>query len=91
MLGGLKKKAWAVYGVGNSHGQCTVDWTFSASTFPGTWSSPGYGTDAQGRNVVVFGSKDTDDSVYSVNVANGQKIWRHQTSTRPNRTSAVAR
>jgi outer membrane protein assembly factor BamB len=81
LLGGLGKKEWAVYGVGNTHGQCKIDWTFTAATFPGSWSSPGYGTDAQGRNVVVFGSKDTDDSVYSVNVATGQMIWRFQTST----------
>jgi outer membrane protein assembly factor BamB len=36
-----------------------------------------------GRHVVVFGSKDTDDAVYSVNVSTGQMIWRHQTSTQP--------
>jgi outer membrane protein assembly factor BamB len=36
LLGGLTKKEWAVYGVGNTHGQCTVDWTFTAATFPGS-------------------------------------------------------
>jgi outer membrane protein assembly factor BamB len=82
-LGGLTKKEWAVYGAGNTHGQCKVDWTFTASTFPGSYAPPGYGTDAQGRHVVVFGSKDNDDAVYSVNVATGQMIWRHQTSTQP--------
>lgn len=81
LLGGLGKKEWAVYGAGNTHGQCKVDWTFTTATFPGSWAPPGYGTDAQGRDVVVFGSKDTDDAVYSVNVATGQMIWRHQTST----------
>jgi outer membrane protein assembly factor BamB len=80
LLGSLKGKFWAIYGAGNSHGQCKVDWTFTASSFPGTWASPGYGTDAQGRHVVVIGSKDLDDSVYSINVANGAMIWRHQTS-----------
>ena len=83
LLGGLGKKEWAVYGAGNTHGQCKVDWTFTAATFPGSWAPPGYGTDAQGRHVVVFGSKDTDDAVYSVNVSTGQMIWRHQTSTQP--------
>jgi outer membrane protein assembly factor BamB len=83
LLGGLTKKEWAVYGAGNTHGQCKVDWTFTAATFPGSYAPSGYGTDAQGRHVEVFGSKDNDDAVYSVNVANGQMIWRHQTSTQP--------
>jgi outer membrane protein assembly factor BamB len=83
LLGGLTNKEWAVYGVGNTHGQCKIDWTFTAATFPGSYAPPGYGTDAQGRHVVVFGSHDNDDAVYSVNVATGQMIWRHQTSTQP--------
>lgn len=81
LLGGLSHEEWAVYGAGNSHGQCTVDWAFDADSFPGTWSSPAYGVDAHGRPVVVFGSEDNDDSVYSVDVSTGQLIWKHQTST----------
>ncbi len=83
LLGGLGKKEWAVYGVGNTHGQCKVDWTFTAATFPGSWGPTSYGTDAQGRHVVLFGSKDNDDAVYSVNVATGQMIWRHRTANQP--------
>jgi outer membrane protein assembly factor BamB len=58
-----------------------VDWAFDSDQFPGSWSSPGYGVDADGRPAVVFGSKDTDDSVYSVDVSTGQLNWKYQTST----------
>jgi eukaryotic-like serine/threonine-protein kinase len=81
LLGGLSHEEWAVYGAGNSHGQCTVDWAFDADSFPGTWSSPAYGVDEQGRRAVLFGSKDPDDSVYSIDVSTGHLIWKHQTST----------
>ncbi|HEV2374654.1 MAG TPA: PQQ-binding-like beta-propeller repeat protein [Streptosporangiaceae bacterium] len=82
LLGGLSHKEWAVFGAGNKHGECKIDWTFdSVDGFPGTWSSPAFGTDALGRPVVVFGSKDTDDSVYSVDVTTGALVWKYQTAT----------
>lgn len=73
---------WAVYGAANTHGACTEDWYFNH--FPvasGTWSSAAYGTDAAGEHLVVFGSKDPDDSVYALDAGTGAEVWRYQTST----------
>jgi outer membrane protein assembly factor BamB len=74
---------WAIYGPGNSHGGCTRDWEFTAFavTPGGTWSSPAYGLDAGGKPLVVFGSKDRDDSVYALDARTGALVWRYQTST----------
>jgi outer membrane protein assembly factor BamB len=73
---------WAIYGAHNTHGQCTEDWYFKQFTVTpaGTWSSAAYGTDGSGEHLVVFGSKDDDDSVYALDAATGAKVWRYQTS-----------
>jgi outer membrane protein assembly factor BamB len=73
---------WAVYGAGSTHGACSKDWFFNGFTVKpsGTWSSAAYGTDADGTHVVVFGSKDNDDSVYALNAGTGALLWRYQTS-----------
>jgi eukaryotic-like serine/threonine-protein kinase len=74
---------WAIYGPGNSHGACTEDWQFTswAVSPGGSWSSPAYGTDANGTPLLVFGSKDDDDAVYALNATTGALVWRYQTST----------
>ncbi len=74
---------WAIYGAGNTHGGCTKDWEFTAFrvTPGGSWSSPAYGTDASGVPLLVFGSKDRDDSVYALNASTGALAWRYQTSS----------
>ena len=74
---------YAIYGPGNTHGACTMDWKFNswAVTPGGTWSSPAYGVGAGGVPLLVFGSKDRDDSVYAVNARTGARVWRYQTST----------
>jgi outer membrane protein assembly factor BamB len=74
---------WAVYGPGNKHGGCTQDWEFTGFHVSpgGTWSSPAYGTDAAGTPLLVFGSKDRDDSVYALNANTGALVWRYQTNT----------
>ena len=74
---------YAIYGPGNRHGACTMDWKFNswAVTPGGTWSSPAYGVGAGGVPLLVFGSKDRDDSVYAVNARTGARVWRYQTST----------
>ena len=81
---GTSSKAgeWAIYGAGNTHGQCTKDWTFThfGVSPGGTWSSAAYGTDGSGEHVVVFGSKDDDDSVYALDASTGAELWRYQTS-----------
>ena len=74
---------YAIYGPGNTHGACTKDWEFNswAVTPGGTWSSPAYGMGAGGVPLLVFGSKDRDDSVYALNARTGALVWRYQTST----------
>jgi outer membrane protein assembly factor BamB len=73
---------WAIYGAANTHGQCSKDWFFNGFVVPpgGTWSSAAYGTEANGENLVVFGSKDDDDSVYALDAATGSLAWRYQTA-----------
>ena len=74
---------YAIYGPGNRHGACTMDWKFNSwAVAPGgTWSSPAYGVGAGGVPLLVFGSKDRDDSVYALNARTGALVWRYQTST----------
>jgi len=78
---------WAMYGVGNTHGSaCAIDWMFddfgnpagSQTGLSGVWSSPAYGTLANGTPVVVVGSSDNDDAVYEFNATTGAKLWRFQ-------------
>ena len=73
----------AIYGVGNTHGACTEEWFFNGfSVAPGgTWSSSAVGVDADRETLVVFGSKDDDDSVYALDAATGSLVWRYRTST----------
>ena len=77
---------WAIYGPGNTHGSCTVDWAFDGWTIfhTGTWSPPAYGTNANGIPVLVFGSDDPDNSVYALNANTGALLWTYRT----NRTQA---
>lgn len=81
--GGGPGAEWAVYGPGNRHGGCTRDWEFTkfAVSPGGSWSPPAHATDAHGIPLVVFGSKDPDDSVYAVNATTGALVWRYRTST----------
>jgi outer membrane protein assembly factor BamB len=74
---------YAIYGPGNTHGACKEDWKFSswAMSPDGTWSSPAYGIGANRVPLLVFGSKDRDDSVYALNANTGARVWRFQTST----------
>jgi eukaryotic-like serine/threonine-protein kinase len=72
---------WAVYGPGNTHGSCTEDWKFTKfATAGGSWSSPAYATDAAGEPLLVFGSKDPDDSVYALDANTGALVWSYKTS-----------
>jgi outer membrane protein assembly factor BamB len=73
---------YAIYGPGNTHGSCTQDWAFHGWTIQpgGSWSPPAYGTNASGTPVVVFGSENTDNSVYALNAKNGAKLWTYRTS-----------
>jgi outer membrane protein assembly factor BamB len=73
---------YAIYGPGNTHGSCTQDWAFHGWTIQpgGSWSPPAYGTNASGTAVLVFGSENTDNSVYALNASTGAKIWTYRTN-----------
>jgi eukaryotic-like serine/threonine-protein kinase len=76
---------YAIYGPGNTHGSCTKDWHFTAFTIAGgSWSSPAYATDAAGEPLLVFGSKDPDDSVYALDANTGALVWKYKTSDKLN-------
>ncbi len=81
--GGVSGAEYAMYGPGGTHGACTKDWEFNSWTGSpdGTWSSAAYGIGANGVPLLVFGSKDRDDSVYALNANTGARVWRYQTST----------
>ena len=78
---------WAVNGVGNTNGNCTLKWSFNSfgvttgGTRTGSWSSPGLAQDATGRWLDVFGSTNPDDSVYALNAVSGSEAWRFATTT----------
>ncbi len=78
---------WAMYGVGNSGGAaCAIYWSFDAFGSPpgsqrglsGVYSTPAYGTLANGSPVVVVGSTDADDAIYAFNAITGAALWRFQ-------------
>lgn len=77
---------WAINGVGNSAGQCTLRWVFSgwlkrgpAASRTGSWSPPTLTTDSTGRPLLVFGSSNPDDAVYALDARTGSEVWRFQT------------
>ena len=80
---GASGAEYAIYGPGNRHGACKKDWAFTSWALrpDGTWSSPAYGMGANRVPLLVFGSKDPDDSVYAVNANSGARVWRFRTST----------
>jgi outer membrane protein assembly factor BamB len=74
---------YAIYGAGNTHGSCSLDWQFNGWQVAdsGSWSSPAYGTDANGNPILVFGSVGPDDALYALNATTGALDWRYQTAT----------
>jgi len=78
---------WALYGVGNTAGKpaCSQYWSFNGwnntnkGVDGGSWSSPAIGVDHLGRQLLVFGSNQPDDSIYALNAVTGAEVWRFQT------------
>jgi len=75
-------QVFAMYAPGNTHGACKQAWTWDSWTVQpgGSFSSPGYATDANGTPVLVFGSVDPDNSVYALNAKTGAKVWTYRTN-----------
>ena len=77
---------WAINGVGNTNGQCTLKWQFNnwankgiTGTKTGSWSPPAVGKDKNGNPLVLFGSSNPDDSLYAVNAITGTEVWHQAT------------
>jgi outer membrane protein assembly factor BamB len=79
---------WAMYGVGNTAGTaCSWDWSQDNFGSPpgsqtgssGVYSTPAYGTLANGTAIVTVGTTDPDDSIYAFNATTGAILWRFQT------------
>jgi outer membrane protein assembly factor BamB len=78
-------REWAMYGYGNTNGNCTEKWMFdlvatSKSKHSGTWSPPALVVDSTGRTLVVFGTGQPDDAVYALDASTGARVWRFQTT-----------
>lgn len=78
---------WAVNGVGNSNGQCTLKWSFNAfavtagGTRTGSWSPPALTQDKTGRWLVVFGTTNPDNAVYALDAVAGTEVWHFTTTS----------
>lgn len=76
-------REWAINGVGNSAGACTVRWMRelgkAGSRRIGSWSPPALGNDSTGRPLVVFGTSQSDAAVYALDARDGSLVWRFQT------------
>jgi eukaryotic-like serine/threonine-protein kinase len=77
---------WAINGVGNTNGQCTLKWSFNSfavtvgGTRTGSWSPPAL-VQVSGVWRVVFGTTNPDEAVYALNAATGAALWHYTTTT----------
>lgn len=70
-----KSQAGQVLAVSTAN--CKREWTWGRwKTRSGSWDPVGYGTDANGRPLVLLGSADPDSAVYALNVLTGHEAWR---------------
>jgi hypothetical protein len=78
---------WAINGVGNTLGQCTLRWKYNNflltndGTRTGVWSPAALAQDVSGRWLVIFGTSDPDDAMYAVDALSGTEVWRLGTVT----------
>ena len=70
----------------NAAPDCSLKWRFTgfgsppgSATLAGSWSPPAFGTDKNGRHLVVFGGSSPDCAVYALDALTGQLVWRFQT------------
>jgi hypothetical protein len=66
----------------NAAQNCSLKWKFTGFGDPnaGSWSPPAFGTDVNGRHLIVFGGSSPDCGVYAVNAVTGNIVWRFQTT-----------
>jgi outer membrane protein assembly factor BamB len=74
---------WAINGVGNTAGACTLKWAHDLGSTGGkrngSWSPPALVTDSTSRPLLVFGTSQPDDAVYALDARDGSLVWRFQT------------
>jgi eukaryotic-like serine/threonine-protein kinase len=63
-------QVWSFDGFGNPPG---------SQPLAGSWSPPAFAHDANGTPVIVFGSSDPDNAVYSLDARTGALVWRFAT------------
>ncbi len=72
-----------------SAADCSVNWQFTGYTsVTGSWDPLSFGTDANGRSLVLFGTSDPDRTVYALGALTGQKVWSYNTPPEPGNTNA---
>jgi outer membrane protein assembly factor BamB len=75
-----------VYSINES--DCSVNWQFTGyDSVAGSWDPLSFGTDANGRSLVLFGTSDPDRTVYAVNALTGQLVWSYVTPPEPGDTN----
>jgi outer membrane protein assembly factor BamB len=59
---------------------CSTEWKFSKFNTPsGAWDPLSFGTDKNGRSLLLFGSADPDQTVYAIDASTGALVWSFKT------------
>jgi outer membrane protein assembly factor BamB len=71
----------------NAAVDCSTVWSYASFGQPagsqplaGVWAPPAYGTDKNGRQLIIVGSSSPDDAVYAFDARTGARVWRFQTT-----------
>jgi outer membrane protein assembly factor BamB len=66
---------------------CAVEWRFTGyRTRSGEWDPLDYSVDASGDPLILFGTADTDSTVYAVNAVTGKLVWDYAVENPPPNT-----
>jgi outer membrane protein assembly factor BamB len=67
-----------VYAINETN--CAREWKFTNFNTPnGAWAPLSFGTDKNGRSLLLFGSADPDQTVYAIDAQTGAKVWSFKT------------
>jgi len=74
----LGTQSGPVYAVNASN--CAVKFSFTDfNSIAGSWDPLSFGTDANGRSLVLVGTSDPDESVYAIDAVTGARVWSFKT------------
>ncbi|HEY3956518.1 MAG TPA: PQQ-binding-like beta-propeller repeat protein [Streptosporangiaceae bacterium] len=66
---------------------CAVEWRFTNyRTRSGEWDPLDYSVDAKGVPLILFGTADSDSTVYAVNAVTGKRVWDYAVHNPPPNT-----